>query len=364
VPKLSTHLVDLEPDEGIRLLAELGQPKFRLRQLQDHYFRQLHDRPEQMTDLPAQARGALVERLLPPLLTQVTQTHADQGQTTKTLWRLAAGGRIETVLMRYPKRNTVCISSQAGCGMGCPFCATGQGGLERNLSAAEIVDQVVRAARLLRDPVADAGAEPAAALRLSNVVFMGMGEPLANYRQVVRAARVLCSPAPTGLGLPARQLTISTVGLAPAMKRLAAENMPWRLALSLHAADDDLRTELVPVNERWPIAVVLGAAREYFEATGRRVSIEYALIAGKNDQPAQAKLLARQLNRLGSGWAHVNAIRLNPTPGSSLAASSPAAAEEFLAQVRKSGIAATLRDTRGQEIAAACGQLAATTSDI
>jgi 23S rRNA (adenine2503-C2)-methyltransferase len=253
--------------------------------------------------------------------------------------------------MRYPDRATVCVSSQAGCGMGCPFCATGQGGLTRNLSTAEIVEQVVHAARVLRRRELAGGAG-----RLSNVVFMGMGEPLANYAAVTAAVRRLISPPPEGLGLSARGLTVSTVGLVPAMRRLAGEGLPVTLAVSLHAPDDELRDELVPVNTRWPVAEVLAAAWEYAEVTGRRVSIEYALIDGVNDDVARADALA---TLLAGRLAHVNLIPLNPTEGSSWQASAPAGQRAFVRRLRERGIATTVRDTRGREIAAACGQLAA-----
>ena len=212
--------------------------------------------------------------------------------TRKTLWRTFDGARLESVVMRYPDRATACVSSQAGCGMGCPFCATGQAGLTRNLSAGEIVEQVVAAARVLAS--GGAGAGPC---RLSNVVFMGMGEPLANYRSVLSAVRRITDPQPNGLGLSQRHVTVSTVGLVPAIRRLAGEGLAVTLAVSLHAPDDELRDELVPVNRRWPVAEVLGAAWGYAAATGRRVSIEYALIRDINDQPWRADALGRAAGR-------------------------------------------------------------------
>jgi 23S rRNA (adenine2503-C2)-methyltransferase len=268
------------------------------------------------------------------------------------LWEAFDGVRIESVLMRYPDRCTVCISSQAGCGMACPFCATGQGGLRRNLSAAEIVTQVVAAARAVRDGQVAGGPG-----RLSNVVFMGMGEPLANYKAVVGAVRRLSDPVPGGLGLSQRSLTVSTVGLVPAMHRLADERLSVTLALSLHAPDDELRDSLVPVNTRWPVREVLDAAWRFADVTGRRISIEYAMINGVNDQPERADLLARLLR---GKLAHVNLIPLNPTPGSDWAASAPASERAFVRALREAGITATVRDTRGRDIAGACGQLAAT----
>jgi 23S rRNA (adenine2503-C2)-methyltransferase len=253
--------------------------------------------------------------------------------------------------MRYPDRVTMCVSSQAGCGMACPFCATGQGGLTRNLSAAEIVEQVVAGARWLRT---DSGE------RLSNVVFMGMGEPLANYNRVIGAVRRLTDPAPDGLGLSQRSVVVSTVGLVPAIRRLAGEGLQVTLAVSLHAPDDELRDTLVPVNTRWPVAEVLSAARAYADATGRRISIEYALIRDVNDQPRRARMLGELLaDTLGTAMAHVNLIPLNPTPGSEWDASPLPVQREFVRLVRASGVSTTVRDTRGRDIAGACGQLAA-----
>jgi 23S rRNA (adenine2503-C2)-methyltransferase len=375
-PRPPRHLADLSRDERRALAVELGQPAFRADQLARHYFARLAARDDTagMTDLPAGSRGPLVEALLPPLLTARTTLTCDDGATRKTAWRTVDGATIESVLMRYPGRATVCVSSQAGCGMGCPFCATGQGGLTRNLTVAEIVEQVVDAARVLRrgelpgherDAGGNAGggsrtgtgqACDGPAARLSNVVFMGMGEPLANYAALVTALRRISDPVPDGLGISARTLTVSTVGLVPAIGRLAAEGLPVRLAVSLHAPDDELRDTLVPINTRWRVAEVLDAAWGYAARTGRRVSIEYALIDGVNDQPRRADLLARLLR---DRPAHVNLIPLNPTSGSSWQASAPDSEREFVARLRARGITTTVRDTRGREIAAACGQLAA-----
>jgi 23S rRNA (adenine2503-C2)-methyltransferase len=235
--------------------------------------------------------------------------------------------------------------------MACPFCATGQQGLTRNLSIAEIVDQVVYLAG-----VAASGAVTGAPPRLSRVVFMGMGEPLANYPRVLEAVRRLTAPAPEGLGLSQRHITVSTVGLVPAMRRLTAEGLSVTLALSLHAPDDDLRDELVPVNQRWKVAEVLDAAFDYAAQTGRRISIEYALIRDVNDQPWRADLLGRLLR---GKLAHVNLIPLNPTPGSKWDASPKPVEREFVRRLQAAGIATTVRDTRGREIDGACGQLAA-----
>jgi 23S rRNA (adenine2503-C2)-methyltransferase len=352
------HLADLDPAQRADVVRELGLPAFRARQLSTHYFERLVDDPAAMTDLPASGRAELVGSLLPRLLTPVNQRTADSGATVKTLWRLFDGALVESVLMRYPGRVTMCVSSQAGCGMNCPFCATGQAGLTRNMSAAEIVEQVVAGARALAHGDVAGGPEDSPA-RVSNVVFMGMGEGLANYKAVVGAIRRLTDPAPEGLGMSARGITMSTVGLVPAIDKLAREGIPVTLALSLHAPDDELRDELVPINTRWKVGEALDAARRYFETTGRRVSIEYALIRDINDQAWRADLLGKLLNSRGRGWVHVNPIPLNPTPGSRWTASDPRVEHAFVAALRARGIPTTVRDTRGREIDGACGQLAA-----
>jgi 23S rRNA (adenine2503-C2)-methyltransferase len=349
------HLADLDPAGRRAAVTDLGEPAYRARQLSTHYFTRLVGDPAAMTDLPAASRDKLAAALLPPLLTPVREVACDGGDTRKTLWRGHDGTLIESVLMGYPDRVTVCVSSQAGCGMACPFCATGQGGLTRNLSTAEIVEQVVAGAR-----AAAAGTLPGAPARLSNVVFMGMGEPLANYNRVLAAVRRLTDPAPDGLGLSQRSVTVSTVGLVPAIGRLTEAGLQVTLAVSLHAPDDELRDTLVPVNTRWPVAEVLAAAAGYARRTGRRVSIEYALIRDVNDQPERADLLAEVLLRhLGGALTHVNLIPLNPTPGSEWDASPKRAQDEFVRRLRASGVSTTVRDTRGREIAGACGQLAA-----
>jgi 23S rRNA (adenine2503-C2)-methyltransferase len=350
------HLADLAPAERRDAVRDLGEQPFRAGQLATHYFGRLGDDPDQMTDVPKGARSRLADALLPPLLTPVRHLDCDGGRTRKTVWRLFDGATVESVLMRYPKRVTMCVSSQAGCGMNCPFCATGQAGLTRNMSAAEIVDQVVAGARMLQRGEIAGG--PA---RISNVVFMGMGEPMANYKAVIGAVRRLTDPAPDGLGMSQRNVTVSTVGLVPAMEKLTAEGLSVTLALSLHAPDDELRDELVPVNTRWKVREVLDAAHRFFEVTGRRVSIEYALIRDINDHRWRADLLGTELNRRGRGWVHVNPIPLNPTPGSKWTASDPEVERTFVERLRAHGIPTTVRDTRGREIDGACGQLAAVT---
>jgi 23S rRNA (adenine2503-C2)-methyltransferase len=342
------HLADLDEAGLVDAVAALGLPPFRAKQLAHQYYARLIADPQQMTDLPGAARGQVAEALFPSLLTATREIACDAGQTRKTLWRAADGTTFESVLMRYPQRNTVCISAQAGCGMACPFCATGQGGLTRNLSTAEIVEQVRAAAVALRDDWGD---------RLSNVVFMGMGEPLANYARVLAAVHRITSPS--GFGISARSVTVSTVGLAPTIRKLADERLGVTLALSLHAPDDELRDTLVPVNNRWKIDEALDAARYYADVTGRRVSVEYALIRDINDQPWRADLLGKRLHRALGPLVHVNVIPLNPTPGSDWDASPKPAQREFVRRIRASGVPCTVRDTRGREIAAACGQLAA-----
>jgi 23S rRNA (adenine2503-C2)-methyltransferase len=355
------HLADLDLAARKTRAVELGVPAFRATQLSTHYFSHYTTDAATMTDLPAEGREELVAAMMPPLLTEVRQLGTDGGDTLKFLWKLFDGALVESVLMRYPGRITLCVSSQAGCGMNCPFCATGQAGLTRNLSAAEILDQIVQANRaifegklggLRRDGGHDAE-------RVTNIVFMGMGEPLANYARVLTAVKRMIAPAPEGLGMSARRITLSSVGLVPAILKFADENLPVRFALSLHAPDDELRDELIPVNSKWKVDEALDAARHYFEVTGRRVSIEYALIKDMNDHAWRADLLAKKLNARGRGWVHVNPIPLNPTPGSIWTASDAATTDEFIARLEAAGIPATLRDTRGKEIDGACGQLAA-----
>ncbi len=325
--------------------AELGsllgdEPAFRTRQVWQGLYGRL-ETPAEMTSLPQALRSRL-ETELPPALTEVRRSTADDGQTTKWLFALDDGATVETVLMAYPDRMTVCVSTQAGCAMACQFCATGQAGFTRHLTTGEIVEQVVTAARAARPR------------RLSRVVFMGMGEPLANYDRVWGAVRRLHGD----LGLSARHLTLSTVGLVPGIRRVAAEELPVNLAVSLHAANDTLRDELVPINRRYPLAVLTEACAAYVEATGRRLSFEWALIDGVNDRPSDAAELAAIARPLR---AHVNLIPLNPTPGYLVRGTAPAGVRAFRSLLDTLGVNATVRVTRGSEIDAACGQLAAVT---
>jgi 23S rRNA (adenine2503-C2)-methyltransferase len=337
--KPPVHLADLDVDERRAALVEAGEPGYRAEQLSRNYFVHYGDLAA-MTDVPIGDRARLAGEFMPRLLTEVRTVECDDGSTRKTVWRLGDGALVESVLMRYSDRVTMCISSQAGCGMGCPFCATGQAGLTRNLSTAEIVEQVVIGGRG----------------EVDNVVFMGMGEPLANYAAVSRVLRRLTDPVPAGLGIGQRHITVSTVGLVPAIDRLAAERLQVTLAVSLHAPDDELRDTLVPINLRWKVAEVLDAAWRYAESSGRRVSFEYAMIRDINDSPERAHLLGKLL---AGRLAHVNLIPLNPTPGSKWTATTPEREREMVRIIRSYGVPTTVRDTRGREIDGACGQLAA-----
>lgn len=350
--KPPAHLADFDLAKRKEWARELGAPNFRADQISRHYFAQDSDNVARMTDLPQKVQVDVARTMLPELVTEASRQVADQGQTIKSLWRLYDGVLVESVLMAYPDRVTLCISSQAGCGMACPFCATGQMGLTRNLSTAEIVEQV-RHAR--RECEKGSFGEPR---RLNNIVFMGMGEPLANIRALTQTLYRLTQPPPEGFGMSARNITVSTVGLVPGINKLAQLDIPVTLAISLHAPDDDLRDELIPINSRWKVGELLDAARAYFVKTGRRVSVEYALIQDMNDQPWRAALLAEELNKRGRGWAHVNPIPLNPTPDTIWTASTKAAQDEFVQILRDAGIRTTIRDTRGADIDGACGQLA------
>jgi 23S rRNA (adenine2503-C2)-methyltransferase len=327
---------DLTFGELEGLLA--GEPGYRARQVWEGLHRRVL-RPSEMTGLPESLRATL-EAALPPSLTEVSRRSADDGETTKWLWSLHDGALVETVLMHYPDRVTVCVSTQAGCAMACQFCATGQAGFQRQLSGGEIVEQVAVAVREARPR------------RLSNVVFMGMGEPLSNYDRVWEAITRLHGE----MGLSARHLTLSTVGIVPGIRRLAAEKLPVNLAVSLHAANDEKRDILVPVNKRYPLGQLAAACAEYVAATGRRLSIEWAMIHDVNDQGGDATELAAFARPLG---AHVNLIPLNPTPGYAVRGTSAARVRRFRDQLESLGVNATVRATRGAEIDAACGQLAA-----
>jgi 23S rRNA (adenine2503-C2)-methyltransferase len=320
-------------------LADLleGEPRYRVEQVWDGLHRQGLD-PEEITTLPAGLRQRLADEL-PPALAEAARSSSDRGQTVKWAWRLADGQLVETVLLHYPRRSTVCVSTQAGCAMACDFCATGQMGFARHLTTGEIVEQVVRARR------------EAAERRVSNVVFMGMGEPLANYDATWATVERLHDD----LRIGARSLTVSTVGVVPGIRRLATERLPVSLAVSLHAGNDELRDQLVPLNRRYPLASLEEACAAWRAAHGRRLSFEWAMIAGVNDRAVDAEELATVAGRQR---AHVNLIPLNPTPGFGTAGSSPAVVAGFRDRLRAAGVPVTVRANRGVDIDAACGQLA------
>jgi 23S rRNA (adenine2503-C2)-methyltransferase len=319
-----------------------GTPRYRVDQVWNGLYTRLGE-PDSWTDLPKQLRRELTERL-PSALTPVTESVSRNGDTVKFLWELDGKSRIETVLMLYRDRATVCVSSQAGCAMGCGFCATGQAGFTRHLTTGEIVEQVVRATERAR----------ASERRVSNVVFMGMGEPMANEATVWSAVERIHAE----LGLSARHITISTVGIIPGIRALSKRPLPVNLAVSLHAADDELRDELVPINRRYPIDDLIAACREYLTERNRRISFEWAMIDGVNDRDEDARRLAALCRRLRPA-AHVNLIPLNPTPGYPTKGSPLKRVHEFRDLLESLGANATVRQNRGTEIDAACGQLAA-----
>jgi 23S rRNA (adenine2503-C2)-methyltransferase len=326
---------------GLAALLD-GELRYRIDQVWDGLYRRL-DEPGEMTSLPKALRARLDDEL-PAALAPVAESTDARGDTVKWLFTLEGDARVETVLMHYRDRTTVCVSSQAGCAMGCGFCATGQAGFTRQMTTGEIVEQVVRAARRARED----------GRRLGNVVFMGMGEPLANYDRVWAAVERLHDD----MGLSARHLTVSTVGLVPGIRRLAGERLPVNLAVSLHAADDALRDELVPVNRRYPLSVLMAACADHLRAKGRRLSFEWALIDGVNDREDDAQRLA-ELSRTLPLAAHVNLIPLNPTPGYPTRGTPRAGVEAFRRWLDDLGVNATIRRNRGTDIDAACGQLAA-----
>jgi 23S rRNA (adenine2503-C2)-methyltransferase len=319
-----------------------GEPRYRVDQLWSGLYEQLADLGE-LTALPKALRATL-DAALPVALTAAAESTSDGGETVKWLWELRDGTQIETVLMHYDDRSTVCVSSQAGCAMGCSFCATGQAGFDRQLSVGEIVEQVVVAGRRAR----------ADGRRLSNVVFMGMGEPMANYEATWAAVERIHGD----VGLSARHITVSTVGMVPGIRRLAGEALPVNLAVSLHAADDALRDELVPINKRYPLSTLMDACAGYLLAKGRRLSFEWALIDGVNDRDVDADQLVERSRSLPLA-AHVNLIPLNPTPGYAVLGTPARRVREFRDRLRADGVNATIRRTRGTDIDAACGQLKA-----
>ncbi len=347
------RLLDLTYEQLEQLMADWGEPKFRAQQSWAWLYRDLATDFAQMTNLSRALRERLASDAVIELIHPVVELTSNDGYTQKSLFRLRDGQTIETVLMGYHARRTVCISTQVGCAMDCPFCATGQAGFTRNMTSGEIVSQVLFTARRLRAHAGPANAPALPSARgITNVVFMGMGEPFVNYQPMWHAVERLTDPR--GFGLGARHITISTVGIIPAIEKFAREHLQVNLAVSLHAPNDELRDQLVPINKRFPIAQLMQACRAYQRATKRRISFEYALISGVNDSLAHARELARLLKGL---IAHVNLIPLNPTAGSTLHPTARVQVRAFRDVLERHGIPATVRIGRGLDINAGCGQL-------
>ena len=350
-------LYDLSYDQLADLLAGWGEPRFRAGQVWNWLYRSLVSDFQAMGNLPSALRARLsTETVLSPL-TPIAEQASALGQTRKVLFQLPDGQTVETVLMLYYDRRTACISTQVGCGMQCTFCATGQGGLARNLSAGEIVAQVIHLAREIR--AADVDQAQVLGQRatldvhpVSNIVLMGMGEPLANFAATWKAIETLTDDR--GYNLSARKITLSTVGLVPGIRQLTKKDLPVNLAVSLHAPNDELRNQLVPINQRYPLADLMAAVQEYAGKTRRRITIEYALMAGVNDGLDQARQLSDLLQGL---LCHVNLIPLNPTPDSPLKPSPREQVDAFCAALEGAGIPTTVRVRRGLDIQAGCGQL-------
>ena len=360
------NLYDLALPDLETLLHGWGQPTYRARQIYRQLYINFVTDPLAMTDLPLALRERLAAETRIGMLQLMRLQTADEGLTRKALFQLPSGEVVESVLMVYPDRATACVSTQAGCAMGCVFCATGRLGLLQNLTPGQIVEQALWAARELRTEGQGLKRLPheknhsvlsPQSSSLTNVVFMGMGEPFANYDRWWQSVERLHDPR--GFNLGARGLTVSTVGLAPGIRRLAGEALPINLAISLHSPDDALRSEMMPINRRYPIAALLDATRDYIAQTHRRVSFEYVLLQGKNDRPEQAIALAELLQGM---LCHVNLIPWNPVPGTPLGRSDRARVLRFQQELVDRGIACTVRVERGMSIAAACGQLAGATA--
>jgi 23S rRNA (adenine2503-C2)-methyltransferase len=336
------NLYNLDLDQLTLLMQDLGQHDYRARQLWQWLYQRYADDYGQMTNLPASLRRELAETVSLDTWKVAARQGSSDGMTTKLLFQLSDGYFIETVLMRYDKRRTICISTQAGCAMGCVFCATGQMGFGRNLSVGEIVAQVLHFARELADD----------GVKITNVVFMGMGEPLHNYDNTVKAVDRLTHSE--GFNLGARKITISTVGLVPAIRRYADERRQTPLAVSLHAATDRERKRLIPVARRWPLESLMEACRYYIQQTGRRLTFEWALIARENDTIEQAERLSLLLSGM---LCHVNLIPLNPTAGYRGRPSDPSRVAAFQKTLAAGGVTSSVRLRRGIDIQAGCGQL-------
>ena len=336
-------ILDLDFPQLEKDLTQWGEPSYRARQIWQGLYRNLWNSFDEFSNLPKSLRDRLSDQYSFSHITPAATRHSADAQTTKTLFRLPSNEAIEAVLMRYNKRNTLCISTQAGCAMGCVFCATGQMGFRANLTSGEIVEQVLYYARLLQET----GERP------TNVVVMGMGEPFHNYDATMQAIDRLNDH--DGFDMSTRRFTISTVGLIPMIYRFAKEKRQINLAISLHAAGDDLRSSMLPINRKYPIRDLLEACREYVKTTGRRITFEWALIRDVNDTPEQAKILSGLLAGMN---CHVNVIPLNPTLGYNGKATTRRRAEEFRQLLEESGTPCTIRMRRGIDIQAGCGQLA------
>jgi len=338
-------LLDLSYEDLARVLAQLGAPGYRTAQVWRAAYVELVTDFDAITTLPSDLRARLAAGLSVAPLATVDAVSSPDGHTRKSVLEYADGETVEVVTMEYPERATVCVSSQVGCAVGCPFCATGQSGFVRDLATGEIAAQVLHAARELRGR----------GRRLSNVVFMGMGEPLLNADAVLKAIHRLNDPR--GFGLGARAFTVSTAGVVPGIERLARDPVQVNLAVSLHAGEDGLRNALVPLNRKYPLDALLDACRHYLAATHRRITFEIVLAAGTNDRPHHARAVAERLSGI---LCHVNLIAANPIQGKrDLRPSPPAAVRDFAAILEAAGIPTTVRDSRGAEIAAGCGQLRA-----
>lgn len=325
------------------LLQDLGEPTYRARQLWHNAYKRLQNNPEEMTEIPRELQRRISETFTFTSLETLATARSNDGSTEKVLFSLSDNQLIEAVLMRYEQRRTVCVSTQVGCAMGCIFCATGQMGLERNLTAGEIVEQVMYFARYLAKEDQ----------RVTNLVIMGMGEPFNNYQATMQAIKRLNNP--TGFKFGARRITISTIGIVPMIKRFAQENHQVNLAVSLHGATNELRSELVPINQRYPLDELIPSCQEYVQQTGRRITFEWALIHEVNDGLDQAQTLVDLIQGLN---CHVNLIPLNPTQGYACRATSPERAKNFHDFLTNHGVPCTIRVRQGVDISAGCGQLA------
>ena len=360
IMQLPKNIYDLSFDELNSLLGSWGEPPYRDTQVWDGLYHQLWDTPEEFTNLSKTLRQKLIEEFIPAspgvsgspffnTIQPIKKLVSSDGETIKTLFSLTDGRTVEAVLMRYSKRRTLCISTQAGCAMGCVFCATGQMGFRRQLTSGEIIEQVLYYARQLA----------LEGERVSNIVVMGMGEPFHNYDATISAITRLNHAQ--GFNLGARRFTISTVGLVPGIKRFTQEHSQVNLAISLHAANDDLRSQLLPINKKYPLDQLIPACLEYVQSTHRRISFEWALIQAVNDTPEQAHFLVQRLRPFrigGSSMCHVNVIPLNPTHKYAGQASTHQRALAFQAVLEQAGIPCTIRLRRGIDIQAGCGQLA------